>query len=137
MKLLYLGILLVNLVFVMASYVYKINGINRTIIQTPHSILETSIPLTMQKEEVVLYYDQSKLKNNYEKYLESEITKYSDDYQVEYYFYNTNDGGFCDITNCQGVVIKVEAKVMLGITYKREMKYEIQESKYYGKKSNN
>lgn len=137
MKLLYLGILLVNLTFIMASYVYKINGINRSILQTPHSILETSVPLTMQKEEVTLYYDQETLKNNYEKYLDSELKKYTEDYVVSYYFYNTNDGGFCDVTNCQGVVIKVEAKVMLGITYKREMKYEITESIYYGKKSNN
>ena len=134
MKVLYLGILLVNLTFLMSSFVYKINGINRSIIQTPHAILEKSIPLTMQKEEVTLYYDQETLKNSYESYLDRELKKYTENYTVSYYFYNTQDGGFCDVTNCQGVVIKVEAKVMLGITYKREMKYEITESDFYGKK---
>ena len=131
MKLLYLGIILVNIVFLMSSFVYKINGVNRAIIQSPLSIFETSIPLTMQSDEVTLYYDQDRLKTNYENYLDRELKKYVDNYIVEYYFYNTKDGGYCDIYNCQGVVIKVEAELMFKLTYKREMKYEITESKYY------
>ena len=119
----------------MFTYTYQINGINRTIIATPTSIIESSIPLTTSSETPVLYYDQDSLKNNYQTYLDRELKKYTQEYEVEYYFYNTSDGGFCDVTNCQGVEIKVEAKVLFSFPYSRTMKYEIVEGDIAWKKA--
>lgn len=137
MIVLYLGFILVSCVMLMFSYTYQFSGINRVLLSPPSEVFESSVPLTIQKEEIVLYYDQEKLKENYENYLIRELTKYTSKYEVEYYFYNTNDGGFCDIENCSGVEIKVEAEVMLGINLTRIMNYEIKESEYYGKRSVN
>ena len=103
----------------------------------PRGVLEVSIPLTIQDEEVNLYYDQNALISSYESYLNKEMKKYVDSYNVKYYFYNTNDGGYCDIKDCRGVEIYFSANVMLGITYKRTLKYEIQESSFYGKRNLN
>jgi len=129
MSVLFLAVILINCVFLMYSYTYQINGINRTIVATPRAIFETAIPLNVEDEEVTLYYDQDFLKEEYESYLDRELLKYTDSYEVEYYFYNTSNGGFCDVSNCQGVEIKIEAKVMFSLTYKRTMKYEIKEGK--------
>ena len=132
MKILYLSIIFINYIVLIYTYTFKLSGINRVIITTPLSVFESSIPLIMQDEEIGLYYDQDELKKSYENYLDRELRKYTDSYEVTYYFYNTENGGYCDINNCQGVIINIEAKVMFNMTYKREMKYEITESKYYG-----
>lgn len=118
----------------MYSYAYQISGINRTIVSSPRSIFETAIPLVADEKKVTLYYDQEKLKSEYQSYLDRELKKYTDSYTVDYYFYNTSDGGFCDVSNCQGVEITVEVKVMFNMDYTRTLKYEITEAKLYGKR---
>ncbi len=114
------------------SLSYKINGLNRAIVFPQLSLFESSIPLTVQGEEIVLYYDQELVKKTYENYLEKNIKKYVDSYKVEYYFYNTKNGGVCDVNDCQGVEIKFSAELMFGINYERVVFYEIQEGKIHG-----
>ena len=132
MIMLFLGLLLINCVFLMFSYTYQLNGINRVIIAAPIQLFETSIPLATQDKEVTLYYEKETLKHNYETYLEKELTKYTSSYEVQYYFYNTNNGGFCDEKDCQGVEIDITAKIMLWMDYERVMKYEIVKGKING-----
>ena len=132
MILLYLSLLLIVSSFLMFNFSYNYNGVNKTILSIPLSIAESSIPLTMQDDELYLYYDQEKFKKTYEEYLEKEITKYVTSYEVNYYFYNTKDGGYCDVNNCQGVEVKIDAFIMYGFKYHRVMNYEITRSKLYG-----
>lgn len=127
MMILFLIFFLICSSYLMLSYSYVLNGLNRTITNTPKSIFETAIPLTTHEEMVVLYFDQKILIQNYNSYLEKEVTKYVENYEVNYYFYNTQDGGFCDVTNCQGVEIEFSASIMFNYRYQRVMDYEIEE----------
>ena len=102
------------------------------IVNVPIHIFETAIPLATDSNEYELYFDQERVKYRYERYLEKEAKRYVDNYKVEYYFYNTKDGGYCDENNCQGVEIFFSAELMLKINYKRTMKYEIKEGKIHG-----
>ena len=132
MIILFLALILIMTTFILFSFSYQINGINHIVTNTPHSIFEASIPLTTPEENIILYFDQETLKNEYENYLARELKKYSSNYEVSYYFFNTSDGGYCDINNCQGVEINLEVEIMLGMHYSRTMEYEITESKFYG-----
>ena len=129
MIVLFLAVFLSVAILMLSSFSYTISGINRTILTTPYSLFEIAIPLTTQEEEIVLFYDKEKLKLEYESYLNRELTKYTKNYSVEYYFYNTSNGGACDLYNCQGVEITVNAEVMFNMHYKRVMEYEIREGR--------
>ncbi|MCR4880068.1 MAG: hypothetical protein K5906_03835 [Bacilli bacterium] len=109
----------------------KVNCVNRVLVISPKSIPEKSIPLTIQGQEVTLYYEQEEFKKEYDAYLNREIKKYVDEYTVEYYFYNPENGGVCDVNDCRGVEITVGAKIMF-VDYKRTIYYEISEGKYHG-----
>ena len=118
--------------FVIFCYAFQVTALNRLVTNIPNTLFETAIPLTTQDEKVELYFDQEMVKKQYESYLEKEAKKYCENYQVEYYFYNVSDGGYCDINNCQGVEITFSTNLMLNIHYSRTMKYEIREGKIYG-----
>ena len=128
----YLSIILSSISFVMFVFTYRISSINRIITLSQKPIIESSIPLTVQDDEIVLYFDKELLKTNIDNYLEKEAKKYVEDYHVEYYFYNTENEGVCDVNDCQGVEINFEAKIMFGINYQRVMKYEIVEGLLHG-----
>ena len=132
MIILILVVFLVSYSFLIFSYTYQINGLNRMIVNVPVLILETAIPLATDRKETELYFDQEMAIYEYERYLEKEAKRYVEKYEVEYYFYNTKDGGYCDVNNCQGVEICFSAELMLKINYERTMKYEIKEGKIHG-----
>ena len=132
MIILILVVFLVSYSFLIFSYTYQINGLNRMIVNVPVHILETAIPLATDRKETELYFDQEMVKYEYERYLEIEAKRYVEKYEVEYYFYNTKDGGYWDVDNCQGVEICFSAELMLKINYERTMKYEIKEGKIHG-----
>lgn len=125
------AILFIICVVSMFTFSYRINSITSSLYGIQYPLIECSIPLTIQDEEVELYFDQDKLKNSFNNYLEREVAKYVDSYDVEYYFYNVENGGYCDIKNCQGVEIYFSASIMFGYEYKRTLKYEIKEGKIH------
>lgn len=125
MILLLFAFVFISCVILMFSFSFRVNAITSSLYSNHIPLVESSIPLTMQEDEVVLYFDQEKLKENYKNFLEKEIEKYVDSYTVNYYFYNLENGGFCDVNNCQGVEIYFSAKIMLIYEYQQTLKYEI------------
>ena len=107
------------------SFNYKIDGLNRTIIHSPIQIFQYAIPLSIENDELTLYYNQEKIKQKYEEYLDTSVYKYVSNYDVSYYFYNIEDKGVCDIEDCQGVEVQFEAPVNVFYHYKNSMYFEI------------
>lgn len=132
MILLCVAYIFISCVIIMFSFSYRVNALTNILYSNLSPVVESSIPLTIQDEEINLYFDQAKLKINFEKFLAREVSSYVDSYKVEYYFYNVENGGYCDNKNCQGVEIYFSAKIMLIYEYKQTLNYEIKEGKFHG-----
>ena len=127
-----LSVTLISSVFFMFSFTYTYVGLNRTITSSPKSVFENSIPLTSSELDTSLYFDEEMVKNSYSKYLEKEVTKYVKEYEVNYYFYNTENGGVCEVKKCQGVEITFSCDILYFSHYKRVIFYEIREGVVHG-----
>ena len=94
-----IALLVVILSFQCFTITYRLNGINRTLLEIPLSIFEVAIPLVREDDETTLYYDKDYLINELTYYFDNKLPFYTDDYDVKYYFSNTGDfkSGIIDI----------------------------------------
>lgn len=131
MIMLLFGAIYISIIFMFSSYSYNLTCLNNTITPLQNHLLEPCIPLTIQEDEEP-YFDQDMVINTYNTYFKNEASKYVKDYVINYYFYNTKDGGVCDIKNCQGVEINIEATLLFFHDYKKTIYYEIKEGAKHG-----
>lgn len=103
---------------------YSIQGLNRAILFTPIEIMykgvssSGSTPLIDRDEFeyiVMSYYDHS-------------IPRYSKNYEVSFYYYNSSDQSMCLTDYCDGVEITIDCKLILTYEYHRVMYYEMKET---------
>ena len=106
---------------------YRLGGINRTFVSMPISLIEKSIPIY---EEGVrsLYIDQETLEKSVNSYIFGEISKFTENYSLSYYYYSTADGLICKTEYCDGVRITLNAEVMFAFHYHKTMYYEVQKN---------
>lgn len=128
-------ILLVGLTFLILSFssyglAYQINGINRVIISTPISIFEASILHDLDVDDQDVRFSKEILKDKTRKYYGFQISKYTDDYIVDFYFYNPDNESLCVDDDCYAVEISISANLMFNYEYERTLKYEIGKSDY-------
>ena len=117
------SLILITCVFSLYGLNFKVNGLNKLVTSIPKQVFEYSVPVS--EEELSLYFVQNKVKEKYEEYIEKHIYKYVDKYDVEYFFYNINDKGVCDVNDCQGVEISFKAPINTFYTYRYISYYEI------------
>ena len=125
------GLLFASITFLFYSYSYNLTCLNQKISPLQIHLFEPCVPLTIQEGEEP-YFDQEMVIATYNAYFEKEVSQYVQDYEIKYYFYNTKDGGVCDIKNCQGVEINIEATLLFNREYKRTVYYEIKEGAKHG-----
>lgn len=103
---------------------YAIQGLNRAVVYTPIELMYKGIskvgesPLISRDdfEYIVLsYYDHI-------------IPRYSKDYTVSFYYYNSYDQSMCLEDTCDGVEITIDCKLNVTYNYHRVMYYEIKEA---------
>lgn len=121
----FLSVLMSVLVFSIFSFETKLTGLTRTILNSPKSIFETAIPLVTEDDEFDPYLLKEDVKTKYNAYLDSTVYKYVKDYDVEYYFYNIDNKGACDIRDCKGVEISFSSYINMFYTYHYKTYYEI------------
>lgn len=100
---------------------FSIQGLNRAIISTPISYLIESI----QEVDGDAKFLVDKTEENLLAYYDKTLTKYVKDYDIEIYFYNTNDNSMCLTSYCDGLEIRVDATILLTYQYHRVMYYEL------------
>ena len=110
---------------------FRLQTINRTIINTPLEIFELSIPIA-NIDETSLYFDKVKLEKSVRSYYEETISEYFKTYTVSFYYYNQADKSICVSDHCDAVEITVEGNYMFNFQYEKSISYEIHKGAKYG-----
>ena len=120
-------------IFLFASFTlsFRLQTINRVIINTPIEIFELSIPLANIDEENV-YFDKNKLESKVLSYYQNNISEYFKSYDVSFYYYNQADNSICVSDQCNAVEITVDGIYMFNFHYEKTIEYEIHKGAKYG-----
>ena len=125
-----IALLVVILSFQCFTITYRLNGINRTLLEIPLSIFEVAIPLVREDDETTLYYDKDYLINELTYYFDNKLPFYTDDYDVKYYFSNTGDSSMCLTNTCSAIEITLDDEIVFFSRYHKTARYEIREGKH-------
>ena len=119
--------------FLFASFTltYRLQTINRAIINTPVELFELSIPL-VNVDENNLYFDKTKLENKVLSYYSEKFDGLFKSYDVDFYYYNQNDKSICVDDECNAVEITVTGNYFLTFNYEKSISYEIHKGAKYG-----
>ena len=121
---------MVGLAFLILSFssyalAFQINGINRAIVSTPVTIFESSIYHNVDEEEPRVLISKKIVTEKLEKYYQKEMSKFTDDFTYEIYFYNKENDSMCVEDNCNAVEITFDASLMYNYQYHRIIHYEV------------
>lgn len=117
-----IALLLVIIAFNTFAITYQANGINRVVVSTPISLLESYVEL---------YGDNSLLINvplgedAISEYYWNNISKYTPNFDIEFYPYNVSDGSYCVYDYCSGLEINIKANLSFGFKYNKSFYYEV------------
>ena len=109
--------------FFMVSY--QINGINRIVMSAPLSLYESAINLFEINEEIGPTFDKEILEDNITSYFDYHMPRYTNEYELEFYYYNPSDHSIELSDNVKAVEVLVSATLVLSFHYEKTMFYEI------------
>lgn len=115
--------------FQVFSLTYQLGGINRTIVNMPKAVLEKALVLErVNSDKYYVYFDQDNLILSIQNYLDDNMSKYCDQYDIEtnYYLPQLNNRP-CTIDKCNGVNVTITCRILLAFDYSKTMYYEIVE----------
>ena len=107
---------------------YQINGINRLVMSAPFSLYETAINVFDIDEENGPYFDKQILEENITSYFAFHMPRYTEDYALDFYYYNPIDHSLELNDEVKAVEITLEANITLYYHYQKTMFYEIRGS---------
>ena len=120
-----ISLLVVVLSFNFFMMSYQINGINRLVMSAPMSLYETAINVFDIDEETGPYFDKEILEENITSYFTFHMPRYTDDYDLDFYYYNPSDHSLDMSDEVKAVEITLEADIVLHYRYQKTMYYEI------------
>lgn len=120
-----MGLAFLILSFSSYALAFQINGINRAIVSTPVTIFESSVYHNVDEEEPRVLMSKKIVTEKLEKYYQKEISKFTDDFTYEIYFYNKENDSMCVEDNCNAVEITFDASLMYNYQYHRIIHYEV------------
>ena len=109
--------------FFMVSY--QINGINRLVMSAPLSLFETALVLIDIDENDGPYFDKVILEDNLTSYFDFHLPRYTNAYDVSFYYYNTMDHSLYLGDEPKAVEVTLSANLFLQKHYQKTMFYEI------------
>lgn len=104
---------------------YQINGINRLVMSAPLSLFETALVLIDIDENNGPYFDKVILEDNLTSYFDFHIPRYTSDYDVSFYYYNSEDHSLDMDDEARAVEVTIDANLVLSKHYEKTMFYEI------------
>lgn len=120
-----MGLAFLILSFSSYALAYQINGINRIVVSTPVTIFETSIYHNVNEDEPRVLMSKKLVKEKLEKFYNYELSKFTDKFEYEIYFYNKEDESMCVEDNCNAVEISFSASLIYNYQYHRTIHYEV------------
>lgn len=118
-----LFIAVISFNFFMMSY--QINGVNNLVLAMPISLYETSMNMMNIKDNVGPSFDKNVLEERIRTYFAFSMNKYTDNYSINFYYYNPFDYSVCLSDSCHAVEVKVNATLILNYRYSKTMYYQI------------
>ena len=109
--------------FFMVSY--QINGINRLVVGAPLSLFETAVVLLDIDDELGPHFDKEILEDNLTSFFDYHLPRYTNEYSVSFYYYNTDDHSLDMSDEPQAVEATISAELVLSKRYQKTMFYEI------------
>ena len=104
---------------------YQINGINRLVMSAPMSLYETAINVFEIDEEKGPYFDKEILEENITYYFTFHMPRYTENYQLDFYYYNPIDHSLDMNDEVKAVEVTINANIILYYHYQKTMYYEI------------
>ncbi len=104
----------------------QIQSLNRLIINTPISLFSKAV-YDLNDD---LYFDVYLLEETLNDYYVNEITKYTNKYEISYYFYNLEDHSYCTLNFCKGVDITISCSLINNYHFSLTMYYEARDGRY-------
>lgn len=98
--------------------------INRILSNMPKEIFEISVDLVNSNSDNA-YFDQVKVINNVELYVEENIETYTKKYETKFVFLNSNDESICTNGLCDQVRIDFTAELNFSYQFERSVIYEL------------
>lgn len=120
-----MGLAFLILSFSSYALAYQINGINRIVVSTPVTIFETSIYHNVNEDEPSVLMSKKLVTEKLEKFYNYELSKFTDKFEYEIYFYNKEDESMCVEDNCNAVEISFSASLIYNYQYHRTIHYEV------------
>ena len=105
---------------------YSIQGLNRAIVFTPIEMMYKSVSAYSETPD----FNRKDFEYIIMRYYDHIIPRYSKDYEVDFYYYNLQDGSMCLTDTCKGVEITVNCKLNVTYQYHRVMYYELKEANH-------
>ena len=123
-------ILLVGLAFLILSFssyalAFQINGINRVLVSTPLTIFETSVLHNVDEETPNVLLAKNLVRQKLDKFYSYELSKFTDKYVYEIYFYNKEDESMCVEDSCNAVEVSFDASLIYNYQYHRVIHFEV------------
>ena len=103
---------------------YSIQGLNRAIVFTPIELLYKSVTMYGENPQ----FKKDDFQDIVLSYYSHILPRYTESYDVSFYYYNSIDESMCLESNCDGVEITISCKLNLTYDYKRTMYYELTEA---------
>lgn len=103
---------------------FSIQGLNRAIVYTPIELMYKSVIALGDRPHFVREDFEGLVLSYYQK----SLTRYTKQYEVEFYYYNLEDQSMCLEDICDGVEITIDCKLNVTYNYHRVMYYEMKES---------
>ena len=104
---------------------YQINGINRLVMSAPLSLFETALVLIDIDENNGPYFDKVILEDNLTSDFDFHVPRYTSDYDVSFYYYNSEDHSLDMDDEARAVEVTINANLVLSKHYEKTMFYEI------------
>ena len=104
---------------------YQINGINRLVMSAPMSLYETAINVFEIDEEKGPYFDKEILEENITYYFTFHMPRYTENYQLDFYYYNPIDHSLDMNDEVKAVEVTINANIILYYHYQKTMYYEV------------
>ena len=120
-----ISFLVVTLSFNFFMMSYQVNGLNRLVMNEPISLFETAIELMDINEDNGPIFNKETLENNLTSYFDFSLPHYTDEYEVNFYYYNPSDHSVCLNENTKAVEVSVSASFIFSFQYQKTMFYEI------------
>ena len=91
----------------------------------PISLFETAIELMDINEDNGPIFNKETLENNLTSYFDFSLPHYTDEYEVNFYYYNPSDHSVCLNEKAKAVEVSVSASFIFAFQYQKTMFYEI------------